>query len=38
MRINELATPCYVIDEGRLTDNLKILNGVIEWDNGKRAI
>ncbi|MBE5994042.1 MAG: carboxynorspermidine decarboxylase [Paenibacillaceae bacterium] len=30
MKIEELKTPCYVIDEGRLTDNLKILNGVRE--------
>ena len=30
MKIEELKTPCYVIDEGRLTDNLKILIGVRE--------
>lgn len=35
MRINELATPCYVIDEGRLTDNLKILNGVMQRTGAK---
>lgn len=28
MRITELKTPCYVIDKGRLTDNLEILDGV----------
>lgn len=28
MRFQELATPCYVIDEARLTENLKILAGV----------
>lgn len=35
MRISELATPCYVIDEGRLTDNLKILNGVMQRTGAK---
>lgn len=30
MKLEELKTPCYVIDEGRLTDNLKILSGVKE--------
>lgn len=35
MRIDELATPCYVIDEGRLTDNLKILNGVMKRTGAK---
>lgn len=35
MRINELATPCYVIDEGRLMDNLKILNGVMQRTGAK---
>ena len=25
MKINELRTPCYVIDEGKLTENLLIL-------------
>ena len=30
MKINELRTPCYVIDEGKLTENLLILNGVID--------
>lgn len=29
MKINELRTPCYVIDEGKLTENLLILNGVM---------
>ena len=28
-RINELKTPCYVIDEGKLTENLKILHHVM---------
>lgn len=28
MKINELTTPCYVIDEGRLVKNLEILNKV----------
>ena len=28
MKINELKTPCYVIDEGKLTENLKILHHV----------
>ena len=35
MRIDELETPCYVIDEGRLTDNLKILNGVMARTGAK---
>lgn len=35
MRIDELETPCYVIDEGRLTDNLKILNGVMTRTGAK---
>ena len=30
MKINELRTPCYVIDEGKLTENLLILNGVMQ--------
>ena len=30
MKINELRTPCYVIDEGKLTENLLILNGVLQ--------
>ena len=30
MRIEELKTPCYVIDEGRLEKNLKILSQVKE--------
>jgi len=29
MKINELKTPCYVIDEGKLTENLKILHHVM---------
>lgn len=33
MKINELATPCYVIDEGQLIKNLEILNKV-ERDTG----
>ena len=28
MRIEELATPCYVIDEAKLKENLRILKGV----------
>lgn len=35
MRIDELETPCYVIDESRLTDNLKILNGVMTRTGAK---
>lgn len=30
MKINELPTPCYVIDEGQLKKNLEILHGVEE--------
>ena len=30
MKINELRTPCYVIVEGKLTENLLILNGVMQ--------
>ena len=30
MRIEELPTPCYIVDEGLLEKNLKILNGVIK--------
>ena len=30
MKINELKTPCYVIDEGKLTENLKILHHVMQ--------
>ena len=30
MKIDELRTPCYVIDEGKLTENLLILNGVMQ--------
>lgn len=30
MKINELRTPCYVIDEEKLTENLLILNGVMQ--------
>jgi carboxynorspermidine decarboxylase len=30
MRFEELPTPCYVIDEGLLENNLKFLNGVIK--------
>ena len=35
MKIDQLQTPCYVIDEGRLTDNLKILNGVMQRTGAK---
>lgn len=30
MRFEQLPTPCYVVDEGLLEKNLKILNGVME--------
>lgn len=30
MRWSELSTPCYVVDERRIEDNLKILQGVME--------
>ena len=30
MRLEELPTPCYVVDEALLEKNLKILNGVME--------
>lgn len=30
MRWSELSTPCYVVDEGLIEDNLKILRGVME--------
>lgn len=30
MRFEELPTPCYVVDEQKLEDNLKILNGVMK--------
>lgn len=30
MKIQELRTPCYVVDEGKLEENLKILQGVQE--------
>ena len=32
MKINELRTPCYVIDEGKLTENLLILNSTSKQD------
>lgn len=35
MKINELPTPCYVIDEGKLEDNLKILHDVEEKTGAK---
>ena len=35
MKINELPTPCYVIDEGKLEDNLKILHDVEERTGAK---
>ena len=35
MKINELRTPCYVIDEGKLTENLLILNGCHAKDRCK---
>ena len=30
MRFDELPTPCYVVDEARLEENLKTLNGIME--------
>lgn len=30
MRMNELPTPCFVVDEGLLEKNLRILNGVMQ--------
>ena len=30
MRMDQLPTPCYVVDEDRLEENLKILAGVME--------
>ena len=35
MKINELPTPCYVIDEGKLEDNLKILRYVQDKTGAK---
>ncbi|MED3644904.1 carboxynorspermidine decarboxylase [Caldifermentibacillus hisashii] len=35
MRFEELPTPCYVIDEKLLENNLKILNGVMERTGAK---
>ena len=35
MKINELKTPCYVIDEGKLTENLKILRHVMQRTGAK---
>lgn len=35
MKIHELPTPCYVIDEGRLEENLKILKYVEEKSGAK---
>lgn len=35
MRIEELTTPCYVLDEQHLEDNLKILRGVTERSGAK---
>ncbi|MFC0560580.1 carboxynorspermidine decarboxylase [Halalkalibacter alkalisediminis] len=35
MRFEELPTPCYVVDEGLLEKNLKILNGVMERTDSK---
>ncbi|WP_458414264.1 carboxynorspermidine decarboxylase [Schinkia sp. CFF1] len=35
MRFEELPTPCYVVDEGLLERNLKILNGVMERTGAK---
>ena len=35
MKISELKTPCYVIDEGKLTENLKILHHVMQTTGAK---
>lgn len=35
MRFEELPTPCYVVDEERLENNLEILNGVMERTGAK---
>ena len=35
MKISELKTPCYVIDEGKLTENLKILHHVMQRTGAK---
>lgn len=35
MKFEELPTPCYVVDEGRLENNLKILNGLMERTGAK---
>lgn len=37
MKIHELPTPCYVIDEGKLEDNLKILK-YVEEQTGARIL
>ena len=33
-KINELPTPCFVIDEGKLEENLKLLHQVEERTTG----
>lgn len=35
MNFNELVTPCYVIDEKKLEDNLKVLKGVCDRTGAK---
>ena len=35
MTFNELRTPCYVIDEVKLEQNLKILKGVMDRTGAK---
>ncbi len=35
MTLQELPTPCYVVDEGLIEENLKILNGVMERTGAK---
>ncbi|MEG6533610.1 carboxynorspermidine decarboxylase [Caldibacillus thermoamylovorans] len=35
MKFEELPTPCYVVDEGHLENNLKILNGVMARTGAK---
>ena len=34
-KINELPTPCFVIDEGKLEENLKLLHQVEERTGAK---
>ena len=36
-KINELPTPCFVIDEGKLEENLKLLHQVEERTGAKNS-